>query len=59
MIVRSSNSKIRHSIFFSHANIFGMLCSWIYMMKLYLKKDNLTLMDFILGFILILFIEIM
>lgn len=58
IIVRSSNSKIRHSMFFSHANIFGMLCSWIYMMKLYLKKDKLILTDFILGLILILFIEI-
>lgn len=56
IVVRNTTNSYRHSFYFSHANVFGLLCTWTYLMRLYLKRNDLKLFDYLFGFILTLFI---
>ncbi len=55
-IVRSETNTVRHSFLFSHSNLFGMLCTWTYLMFLFLNKDNLKVKHYVIGFLISLFL---
>ncbi len=56
--IRIENNSLRHSFYFGHANVCGMLCSWTYLMYLFLHKDNLKLRHFFIGMIVTAFIAL-
>lgn len=55
--IRLENNSLRHSFYFEHANVCGMLCSWTYLMYLFLNKDNLKLKHFFIGMVVVVFIS--
>lgn len=56
--VRFESDTLRHKFLFKHANFLGALVSWNCLSFLYLKRNNLKIIDYIYVFFMICFIII-
>lgn len=55
----NNESNIRHNFLLGHPNYFSSIVFWTYASYVYIKYDKIQIIDYILGFVLAIFIQIL